>query len=235
MRLLLAALPVSVALVTVPAHAQVDDWDGGYDDRNERRSDFALGVSAAFATGTTTGTLNEIEQFNDDAYDRSTGAAAGSDLTVWLGGAIEDWFTVGIGAAVGGFQGNDILVSQQSFHLRFDLYPLYSLGGPARDLGVTTDFGLGILNGVDADDRDEKVIEGGSLSSLGVGVFWEGWRFARRFGAGPLVHYRLLESQSAMSHTVALGLRLTVYSGPRRAPAAQPEAVAAALERRGSF
>ncbi|MBN2194585.1 MAG: hypothetical protein JW751_17340 [Polyangiaceae bacterium] len=190
-------------------------WDGGYDVRNVRRSDLAVGVSLGWVVGNTTGTLNETEQLNDDSYRRSTEAAVGGGATVWLGGALRDWFSVGVGAAFAGEAGHGLFVDQEAFHLRFDLYPLYSLGRGFRDLGVAADFGLGLLRGIDQEAHD-TAIEGGSLSSIGTGVFWEGLRLSRGCGSGPLLHFWHLDSLAATSNTVLLGFRVTAYSGPRR-------------------
>ncbi len=217
----ISTLAALAALLYSPlAGAQVTGdavWDGGYQVKNERRSDFAIGIGYGLAMGEAHGVMNEVEQLSDDRYEQSTGFAAGSDLTLWLGGAIRDWFVVGFGIASGGSVGNDILVGRQSYHLKLDVYPAYSLGGGWRDLGVQLDGGVGGLIGVEAEDRDETVFEGGSVSALGVGAFWEGWRFAKgRFGSGPLLHYRLLRGLPSTAHTVTLGMRLSFYSGPKR-------------------
>jgi len=216
------ALPLSLALLLVSsvAAAQVaggdNVWDGGYDVKSERRSDFALGLGLGLAMGEAHGVMNEVEQLNDDSYQQSTGAAVGDDLGVWLGGAIRDWFVVGVGVTLGRSQGNDIVVTRQTYHLKVDFYPAYSLDGAWRDLGVQLDGGVGGLTGFDANDTDRKVFEGGSVSAIGAGAFWEGLRFARgRFGSGPVLHYQLLSGLPSTAHTVTLGMRLTFYSGPK--------------------
>jgi len=214
------ALALALMLSSSVAAAQIaggdDVWDGGYDVKSERRSDFALGVGLGMAMGEGHGVMNEVEQLNDDSYEQSTGVALGEDLSVWLGGAIRDWFVVGVGVTLGRSQGNDILIARQTYHLKLDFYPAYSLGGGWRDLGVQLDGGVGGLTGFDADDKDQKVFEGGSVSAIGAGAFWEGLRFARgRFGSGPSLHYQLLTGLPSTAHTVTLGMRLTFYSGPK--------------------
>ena len=228
--LLALALLLWTPLAAAQAPSDDDVWDGGYQVKNERRSDFALGIGYGLAMGEAHGVMNEVEQLNDDSYERSTGLAVGTDLAVWLGGAIRDWFVVGVGVGFGGSQGNDILVARQTYHLKIDFYPAYSAGGAWRDLGVQIDGGVGGLLGLDASDTDERVFEGGSVSALGAGAFWEGLRFARgRFGAGPLLHYRLLSGLPSTAHTVTLGMRLTFYSGPKHAKSDAQPATAAAL------
>jgi hypothetical protein len=205
----------SLATAQIPGGEEV--WDGGYEVKSERRSDFALGIGTGLAMGEGHGVMNEVEQLNDDSFEQSTGFAVGSDLDVWLGGAIRDWFAVGVGVSMGSSQGNGILVARQGFLLRLDVYPAYSLGGAWRDLGVALDGGVGGLLAVDAKDTDQRVFEGGSVSAVGAGVFWEGLRFARgHFGSGPTLHYRLLSGLPSTAHTVTLGMRLTFYSGPKR-------------------
>lgn len=216
------AAPLALALLLVSPFAAAqptgDDpaWDGGFEVKNERRSDFTIGLGLGLAMGEGHGVMNEVEQLNDDSYEKSTGFAAGNDLTLWLGGAIRDWFVVSLGLSAGSLAGNDIIVGRQSFMLRLDTYPAYSLGGAFRDLGLTLDGGLGVLVGLDANDTSEVVFEGGSVSSMGVGVFWEGVRFAKgHFGSGPFLHYQLLRGLPSTAHTVSLGYQMAYYSGPR--------------------
>ena len=56
LRLIVPALSAAVLLLAPPAMAQADDtddWDGGYDDVAEYRSDFVAGLGAGLAFGST--------------------------------------------------------------------------------------------------------------------------------------------------------------------------------------
>ena len=220
---------LATVLLSSLAEAQVpageDTWDGGFDLTQERRAAVALGVAAGVAAGESHGVLNEVEQLNDDSFQQSTGFAFGDDAMAWLGGALTDWFTVGLGFAAGSYRGGELQVRRQSYLFRIDAYPLYSLGGGWRDLGVAMDTGVGRFRGFQTSGEEAKVIEGGSVMSVGIGGFWEGLRFARQhFGAGPFVHYRLLRGLPSTSHTASLGLRLTCYTGKLASPSAPQQA-----------
>jgi hypothetical protein len=87
-------------LTTAPAFAQATDneaWDGGFGQKAERRSDIVLGVSGGLLLGAANGYPNEIDKVDEPAFESKTGFAVGNGLSFWLGGALADWFTFGLG------------------------------------------------------------------------------------------------------------------------------------------
>src|SRR5262245_12382082 len=70
------------------------DFDPG---KPTRRSDFAFGTSIGAAFGTASGYPNDAAKIGTDRYHASTGPGGGLTTTLWLGGALADWFVFGIG------------------------------------------------------------------------------------------------------------------------------------------
>jgi hypothetical protein len=89
-------------------------------------------------------------------------------------------------------------------------FPLYSLGGLYRDLGISAEFGAG--GGVVLDSDDEETANGGSMSMVGAGVFFEPWQFWQ-MSTGPAVMYVHQFSRPLTVHAALLGWRLAFYSG----------------------
>jgi hypothetical protein len=199
--------------------AENTEWDGGWDVTSERRSNVAFGVAGGLALGDATGSLNEVEQIGNSDFEASTGVAPGSSFSFWIGGALRDFLTIAPGGGFFSLQGNDVTARGGWVGLHLDAYPLYDLGGLYRDLGIASNIGVGLLNATDA--ADEQLIEGGAMGAVSFGVFWEGLRFWRAFGAGPSLAVQHLFGQSADATLATLGLRLSAYTGPKASRPAQ--------------
>jgi hypothetical protein len=212
LRLTLALL-TATTLVSAPSLADEGDnesWDGGFSIKAERRSDFVLGFSTGLALGASSGYPNEIAKLNDPAYEAKTGFALGPGGALWIGGALRDWFTVGVGGMYAGVKGESGKGSGGAFILRVEAFPFYPLGGSLRDIAVFTTFGAGsyVVKG-DGDKRGEA----GFTSVAGIGVGYELFRLGP-LALGPSAEYLLMYSQSATVHTGILGLRAVLYAGP---------------------
>jgi hypothetical protein len=200
-----------------PAWAQTNDneaWDGGFDVVAERRSDLVLGVSGGLLLGATSGYPNELVKIDDPAYESSTGFAAGTGFSFWIGGALADWLTVGVGAMLLGGSGPNGRMSGVSGILKVEAYPLYGQGGPLRDLAFFTDFGAG---GMTVEGEPEDPADGGFTSVAGLGSAYELLRFSR-FAVAPTAEYVFIRSPTVTSHSAILGARVVFYGGPTGKP-----------------
>lgn len=211
-RLTLAAL-TGTTLASAPALAQENDnesWDGGFAIKAERRSDFVLGFSTGLALGAASGYPNEIAKLDQAAYEATTGFALGPGGALWIGGALRDWFTIGVGGLYLGVNGSSGKGSGGAFIMRVEAFPLYPLGGPLRDFALFATFGAG---GYVVKGEGGKRGEGGFTSVAGVGAGYELFRLGP-LALGPNVEYLLMRSQSATAHTAIVGLRAMLYAGP---------------------
>jgi len=200
-------------LVSLPALAQEGDnesWDGGYKLKAERRSDFVIGASLGLVLGSASGHPNEIAKLNDPAYEAKTGFALGPGGAAWIGGALRDWFTVGVGGTYFGMSGGSGKGSGGAFTIRVEAFPLYLQGGMLRDLAFFAVFGAGGYT-IQGDDRNRG--EGGFVSLAGLGSAFELLRMGP-VAFGPSVEYLLVRSQSAVAHQAILGARAVAYAGP---------------------
>lgn len=207
-------LSLAGVLTTAPAVAQATDneaWDGGFGQKAERRSDLVLGVSGGLLLGAANGYPNEIDKVDEPAFESSTGFAVGNGLSFWLGGALADWFTFGLGLTLLSSSGSNGTMSGQAFIVKVEAFPLYGLGGPLRDLAFFTDFGAGGMT-IEGEPADEA--EGGFTSVAGLGSAYELFRLGR-FAFGPTAEYLLVRSPTVTAHSGILGLRVLFYGGPR--------------------
>lgn len=176
----------------------------------ERRSGFVLGLSSGLAVAAASGYPNDVTMIDVPDFEASTGAAVSLGSALWLGGALADWLTIGVGLAGGSFEGNGLQATGGAFHVRIEAFPLFFRGGAFEDLGVSFSAGTGSY---DVKRGDETVAEGEGTSAIGVGVFFEPWRFWR-FSTGPDVSYAHQFSRSLSAHTLVVGWRLAFYAGP---------------------
>jgi hypothetical protein len=208
MRSLVALSLVGFVLSPSLARAAEDSWDGGYEVEAERRSGFVASANLGFGVGAAHGYPNEVSKIDDPAYESSTGSGFSSMNSIWIGGALRDWFTFGLGLAGMGMKVDDLEAAASGFIVHVEAFPLYSLGGKLRDLAFYTDFGAGSV-----------VIEGGPekadgfVSFLGAGASYELFRFGH-FALGPTLGGIYAYSESATAGGVFAGFRGSFYGGP---------------------
>lgn len=206
----LAFLAVSGVARAQDATADTNHWSGDYGQHNTRRSDFTAGVTLGLLAGDAVGYPNEIGKLNNPDYRASTGIGVGSGTMIWLGGALKDWLTLGVGASFIRFKGGGLAASGGGALFRVEAYPLFYQGGPWRDLGFVGNFGIG---GMGLAEGNDTRADGGSMSLVGAGAFWEGLR-AGHFAFGPGLEYQRLFSQSLHMDSVLASFRVAVYGGP---------------------
>jgi hypothetical protein len=212
-RPLAVTFALASALFALPARAQGSDnegWDGGFDQRAERRSDVVVGVSPVLTLGVANGFPNEVDKIDVPAYEAQSGFGAGAGFSIWLGGALTDWFTFGLGPTFFGLGGERGRASGGGVTLRVEAFPLYSFGGPLRDLAFFATFGAG---GLSIEGKAGEVGEGGFTSMAGLGSAYELFRFGH-FALAPTVQYQLVRSQSIVGHLALIGVRGVFYGGP---------------------
>ncbi len=189
--------------------AEKDD-EGSYTPEYERRSDVAAGVSLSIAAASASGYPNEAGKLDNPAFVADPGVGVGSYYAVWIGGALRDWFTFGLGLAGFGYEANGLQATGSGFIVRVETFPMFYAFEEGRDIGVYGTFGLGPAK-IKDDDRDRA--DGGAVSIVGFGVFYEPLRFGS-FSAGPTVEYTRIFSQSMDMQSASAGFRLAVYAGP---------------------
>lgn len=214
---LVVALSALGVCVAQSANAQALDGGDGEDyaaPKAERRDGFMASLQADYGFAGVEGYPNKLGQIGDPAY-RSYIGGLGGNLSIVLGGAIRDWLTAGLllrGASVQGEQ--NIIGTMSGIGLQLQGFPLWTMGGIGRNLGVTGEFGVGIGSIFDYTDKNDPDIlaDGGAMSHLGIGLSYEVFKFWL-FSAGPVVGYTHQFSESMSSHLVSGGMKLTLYSG----------------------
>lgn len=179
----------------------------------ERRGGFMMGVAGGAAFGTASGNPKALSYQFDPAYKSKLGFAYGYRVTPFLGGALTDWFSVGVGMSFGTIQtsgDHDSRLTTFVFH--FEAFPLYTRGGLWRDAGVMVDFGAGAST-IHNTSTGEELAHSGVASAVGLGVFWEPWR-VWQLSAGPAVSYQRNWSQWYERDDVLVGLRGVYYGAP---------------------
>lgn len=206
-----AALSLSFSFLSVPVGAEPDeDWDGGFQIQAEARSGFVIGVEYGLGLGQISGYPMEAVKVDDPRYEANTGFGLGHTGRVWAGGAITDFYSFGLGVELLQLRGDGQRVRGGGFVMRNELFPLLSLGGRARDFGLSLEYGIG---GMLVRREGRVTADGGSLGMIGVGAFFELVRGAG-FSLGPAVHYTEYFSDTMSGHLAMLGLRGAFTAGP---------------------
>lgn len=179
----------------------------------ERRFGFMVGLTFGGGMGQASGFPNDPKKIQKQSYYTETGLGYAGAGTLWIGGALTDWLTFGVGMAASEIVGSSTIVRSYAFDFRVEAFPLYSLGGHFRDLGVILDSGAGTANGTPKGDPSTKVIDGGGVSRVGFGAFYEALRL-KKIAIGPYLEGDYAWSDSARRGGVFLGLRTVLYSKP---------------------
>jgi hypothetical protein len=204
--------PSAPAAPTKPATAPTPPPDPDAPAKATRRSGFTFGLDLGVGVASIVGYPNDVTKIGYASYYSATGPRPAGTLEAWIGGANMDWFTVSLG-----FKGSQLLATSPDkaraigmmFHL--EGFPLWPLGGHLRDLGVRFDAGLGTATVTDASGT--KIVDGGSTSTIGGGVFYEALR-AWKTAHGPFLMGDYIWSDTARRPAIFIGWRSVIYSGP---------------------
>jgi len=210
-RLVFTAAWLALFAAPLGAHAEQkneDTWDGGAGKKNERRADFVFGLSPSLVLMSANGYPNEVSKIDNPAYHSKSGFAAGPGVAAWIGGALTDWFTFGVGGIYLSASGADSKTTGGAFLIRLETFPFYKFG--LKDLGVYASFGAG---GLSLDGQNGKHAGGSFASVGGGGVAYEVVRLGH-FAIAPTAEYLLVASETLTSNQALIGVRVVFYGGP---------------------
>ncbi len=194
--------------------------DAAYDVvRHERRAGFTFGIAPALTFGTISGYPNDARKVGRSAYYTETGVGVGAAGSFWLGGALTDWFTFGAGLAGNATVAGASTYQSVAFIFHLEGFPLFPLGGTWREIGLFAETGIGSGALAPTSDSSHKLVDGGSASRLGFGLFYEGLRFWR-FSAGPFAGVEYVFSDSLRHGAGLVGFRTVLYA--RKVPYPPP-------------
>jgi hypothetical protein len=204
-----------------PAAAQAVDSAGAEDyaaPATEERGGFMIGLGYGFGYGQIGGYPNKLTEIGQSEFRQDVGGL-GVTSTIWLGGALRDWLTFGVGLFSTAAPG-DKIGSVGGIGARVEGFPLYALGGIGHDLAIYGEFGAGGGGIVHKDDQKRLLADGGSMSLVSFGAFWEALKFWR-IVLGPSVQYTHAFSESLNGNAVTVGIRTAFYWTRPRGPAAE--------------
>jgi hypothetical protein len=205
-----AAACVLVGASSAMAQPAERDDEADYQPTYERRSDFFAGATLGLGVMSARGYPNEAGKLNNPDFVADPGLGAGSHYAVWLGVAFRDWLSFGMGFNGLGYKARDLEAGGGGFIVRVEAFPMFYAFEQGRDIGLYGVFGLGSMT---IKDGDSDKADGGALSIVGFGAFYEPLRFGI-FSAGPSVEYTRMYSQSLELQSASVGFRLALYTGP---------------------
>lgn len=203
---------VEANALDAPPSGAAPDASDAEPARPTRRSGFTFGATLGAVVGGAQGYPNELGKIDNSAfYRRASGFGEGG--VIWLGGALADWFTFGLGAEMASFSGSGRSSSGGAFVFHLEAFPLFARGGALRDLGVMADFGTGTAS--IRDDSGDEIAKSGAQSLVGLGAFWEGLRVAGdHLALGPFASFHYANSDALARQIGMVGLRTAFYGGP---------------------
>jgi hypothetical protein len=176
-----------------------------------RRSGFTAGLMGGLAFGTVTGYPNDFSKIDQPAF-RAVTSGAGQSNTIYLGGALTDWFTFAFGIASSSYGSSQLVTQSGAFLFHVEAFPLFARGGAWRDLGLFADFGTGTAKILRRTDQAQYSASG-PLSIVGLGAIWETWH-PGHFVLGPFGAYHYETSNAMTRHFGEIGFRGAFYGGP---------------------
>jgi hypothetical protein len=175
-----------------------------------RRSGMAIGVASGLAIASARGYPNDVTKIDVPELEANTGAGASLGTAFWIGGALADWLTIALGYQRGSFSGNGLDATGGGLHVRIETFPLFFRGGAWQDAGLSLFAGTGTY---DVKRGNTTVAEGEGTSLVGVGAFFEPFRFWQ-LSTGPDLTYTHQFSRSLSAHSLVVGWRLAFYADP---------------------
>jgi hypothetical protein len=205
---------------------------------DSRRSGLAINLSFGNGIASVVGYPNDAQKVGYARYYHASGARPGGVTSLWIGGAITDWFVFGVGFSGGGLQfTGDTTVSSGGTIFHAEVFPLYYRGGAWRDVGLMLDAGLGTATVVDDGTKvkqvdvstatrprppvpfftqpKDKLVDSGSASLIGAGVFYEAAKIWR-VRIAPFVYANYIWSDTVRRPGIFLGVHSTFYWKPTK-------------------
>lgn len=207
------ALGAAALLGAVASRAQ-DQSTSALDKPAERRSGVVLGMAGGLGIASASGYPNSARNIDKPEFYSATGTMFGNGGTFFVMGALADYFNVGFWFGGGSYKNEDFKSTGGGIGLRFEAFPLWTLGKQARDLGVRAQVGIGGAS-IEIQRPGDWPNAEGAQSVLGLGVFHESVRFAgNHLTVGPSLDYDVVFSRSITRHALGMGVRFVFYGGP---------------------
>jgi hypothetical protein len=197
------------------APAPLDEMEKGLWDAKQAtyRSGFTAGLMLGLSFGTVTGYPNDFSKWDVEAY-RSATSGVGTGAMIYLGGALTDWFTFGVGYQGTSYGGTDNYSREWAILFHTEVFPLFAMGRTYRDIGVFANIGTGMAT-INRRSDNAEYASSGSMSIGGLGAFWETWRLAgQHLAVGPYLSGTFENSDSITRIFGVAGVRGTFYGGP---------------------
>jgi hypothetical protein len=176
------------------------------------RGGFAIGLMFSGGVGASNGYPADAKKVGRYDYYTESGLGFAGAPGLWLGGALADWLTFGVGGGFSTILNGETRSPAPFMFFHVDTYPLFWLGGQWRNLGLMGDFGLGFPTTLDT-ETEETLIDGTGASMIQGGVFWEGiqpWKLKM----GPYLAAHYMFSDTIRRPTALLGFRISLYTAP---------------------
>jgi hypothetical protein len=179
----------------------------------EHRGGLTVGLALGAGVASMAGFPADAKKVNRLRYYTETGVRPTGIGTFWIGSAVTDWFSFGIGITGGGLlpSDNESIAGGLVFHV--EAFPLFPFGGRLRDLGVMLNTGVGIATVTPNKDPNHSLIDGTGCSLFGGGVFYEGFR-VWRLSSGPFLAGDYYWSDYVRRPSIFLGWRTSLYTSP---------------------
>jgi hypothetical protein len=174
-----------------------------------RRGGFLFGLVLSGQLTSAEGTPTDYSK-RGDAYRVSTGTTLGTTQAFFLGGALTDWFAFKLGFQQGSASKGGRDLSSSGLLIGVETWPLFSLGGPFRDLGLLVDFGTG---GATIEDNGDEVANAGAYSLVRAGLSWDALRLWK-INLGPTIAFEHTTSETYQQNALWFGLRSVFYGAP---------------------
>jgi hypothetical protein len=178
----------------------------------EHRGGFAMGLGVGLGIGAANGFPNDAKQIGREAFYTESGLGLATGGSLWIGGALADWLTVGVGGGFSRIFADGVQSDAPIMLFHSDVYPLYTLGGAWRDVGAVFDMGLGFPKAVDT-ATDETLIDGSGASYVFVGATYEGIELGP-LKLGPYAGLHHMFSQTIRRPLALVGFRVSFYGAP---------------------
>ncbi len=214
----LAVVPFAIA----PAVARAADAGGptagppaSTDPPAERRSGVVLGTAIGLGLAGASGYPNNATLIGSPAYFSSSDLLAGANTSAFVMGAITDYLSFGFWLGGGTAKSSDWRSTSFGVGFRLELFPLYRLYPTLRDLGVSTQLGVGNAT-LTSTLPGSRPSSSGSQSFVGAGLFYELRLFSLLGGhvaAGPSLDYDVISAPSIERNGAVLSARFAFYGG----------------------
>lgn len=211
--MLVRSLPLALTWLLVPAALHADDSDDVDPLRPSPllRGGFAMGIDVGVGLAVASGYPSDPERIGLQSAYTETSPGLNIPYSIWIGGAVRDWLTLGLGVAIqaGSYDEGDW--NSGAFTFRVQTYPAWMLGGLWRDFGIRLDAGSG--SATLEDDAGIALIDGGAAARIGAGVFYDGIRFWK-IAMGPGVGASYTWSPTVRQPTAMLMWQSALYGSP---------------------